>query len=122
MCQAISEIDTSRKLNGLMVAGYMEGVYVIQDPKSDRIFKTTQGFNTQRRVSETEEKYEERRQQALNRPMHPVEGASKFYNKLKSYMKRKRVFVWKDGAWSPGNLSEFTDKDQSWKKKLSAIS
>jgi hypothetical protein len=28
ICQAISDIDTSRKLDGVMVAGYINGVYV----------------------------------------------------------------------------------------------
>ena len=40
-------------------------------------------------------------------------------------MRRKRVFVWENGNWRVGKLSEYSDKDESWKegwkKKLEEI-
>jgi hypothetical protein len=109
ICQAISKIDTNRTLNGLMVAGYSEGVYVTKDPKkADHPVKTTQyeppplddfpEFNLKHR-------------------MRPMLDAKKLPTKLTTYASHKRVFVWDNGQWKLGKLSDYTDS-QKYREKL----
>jgi hypothetical protein len=105
ICHAISEIDINKKLNGLMVAGYTSGVNLVKDTRSkdeknpdripDRIFKSTQLYNSNRP------------DESLNRPMHPAWKKERGYEKkMTEYLKRKRVFVWQDGKWRDGAISE----------------
>jgi hypothetical protein len=95
ICQAITEIDTSRKLEGLMVAGYMGGVYlhksVPEQPERRPGYKLTQKDKTEHL-------------------MHPTPKIkTNLTKKLKSYTENKMVFVLQDGNWRLGSLWEYTD-------------
>ena len=149
ICHAISEIDTKKNLNGLMVAGYVTGVSVAKETRdSDQKKGITQNriFKTQRRPDPLElapedqaelARFLQKRAQVLDSPIHPAQEQdqeSKLFQwkkqggynvKIEDYVRRKRVFVWENGNWRVGKLSEYSDKDESWKegwkKKLEEI-
>jgi hypothetical protein len=126
ICHAISEIDTEKKLNGLMVAGYTAGVSIVKEIRDrdvnkpeiipKRIFKATQRYVPQKPND------------SLDRPMHPAQDSSLhawrkgqgFERKITAYVERKRIFVLQDGEWRVGKLSEYSDKDEAWKEAWKA--
>ena len=106
ICQAISIKDTNRKLDGLMVAGYSKGVYATKDlenPDNPTIRTKESGY--------------------YHRPMRPkLKDASVDWKKeLKSYATNKLVFVWNNGEWKLGKLSDYTD-NADYKAKLQQYS
>jgi hypothetical protein len=121
ICHAISEIDTEKKLDGLMVAGYAGTVSIVQDPRTsdesqpnpNPIFKATQRLVPQKP------------DEALSRPIHPAQdeekqtwktGVKEIEKKIENYVKAKRIFVLNDRKWRAGAISDYTDKDGDWQK------
>jgi hypothetical protein len=97
-CRVISTTDTSGKLNGLMVAGYDEGVFLTADPNHRHPIKTREGGNIKQR-------------------MRPKLDAKGLPSKLQTYANHKIVFVLENGRWRFGKLSEYSDRAE-WKAAL----
>jgi len=89
-----------------MVAGYSKGVYATKDlenPDNPTIRTKESGY--------------------YHRPMRPkLKDASVDWKKeLKSYATNKLVFVWNNGEWKLGKLSDYTD-NADYKAKLQQYS
>jgi hypothetical protein len=130
MCQAISEIDTSRKLDGLMVAGYIYGVYVTKSgiKRSDQTDGDRYLMRPKppvRPTKPTKEKSEGLKD--WNKRLTQFQKDDSKYNKsmeifkgrLPAYANNKIVYVFKNGDWAFGKLSDYTDRDE-WKAALSS--
>jgi hypothetical protein len=130
MCQAISEIDTSRKLDGLMVAGYIYGVYVMKSgvKRSDRTDEDRYLMRpTPPPVAPVKPKKEKTELlKDWNKRLTQFQKDDSEYNKkmeifkgrLPVYAQNKIVYVFKNGDWAFGKLSEYTDRAE-WKATLS---
>ncbi len=97
-CQAISAADAAGKLNGLMVAGYVAGVFLMADPNHTHAIKTREGNKLEQR-------------------MRPKLDTQALPSKLKSYSSHKIIFVLENGTWRLGKLSEYSDRAE-WKAAL----
>jgi hypothetical protein len=125
MCQAISNLDTSLKLDGLMVAGYTSAVYVTES--GSKRSSTRSGARYQMRPTlpvEPTEPTKAKDGTEFGKLKGQYEKDKLKYNKdmegLQTYAENKIVYVLKRGGWAFGKLSDYTDRDE-WKTALSIV-
>jgi len=124
ICRALSEADREGKLKNIMVAGYVQAVF-LWDPKSSNLATKSKAFakpglKLLEKVNNPTEEHLMR-----PRPPQPPQGekisdqeTAAYQNRLKEYATNKIVYKLEGGVWTLGKLSDYTDHRDEWRNAL----